>query len=118
MGKYDRVRLAPDQVAELLELTHDDDPLVRRVAAKNLCPCRMKRDVEPVWERLFEMTTDPDPGVRHDVVHALTDGSPRTYAAGVYEVIDRMRNDPDRKLRKYVRYLAERQRRLGKVNVG
>lgn len=66
-----------ERAIEVLEFTHDPDPLVRRLAAKALCPCHVKADLPEVWDRLVEMTDDPDAGVRLDVVHALGDGSPR-----------------------------------------
>lgn len=88
------------QIPELLALTHDDDPKVRRLALKHLCPCRLRRKGEVVWHRVFELTCDP--GVRRDAVHALTDGSPREYAARVWMRLDSMRRDPDPVVRKYV----------------
>ena len=108
----------PDaQIPTLLALTHDDDARVRRLALKHLCPCRLQREREAVWSRVFELADDPDSGVRMDAIHAMTDGSPREYGNDVLAVVERMQNDPDVKVRRYIRRTLTKVRQTGRVNV-
>ena len=131
MGKYRHVTLrtgwgvprdgfcpSDAQLDELLVLSHDRDPNVRRVAVKNLCPCHVKRNLPEVWRRLIELTDDRDPGIRLDVLHNLTDGSPPELALQVQALVEKFMHDPDRTVRGYATYLRDKQKRSGRINVG
>jgi HEAT repeat protein len=130
MGKYDIVRdrfgwgppegearRSPADIPQRLALSTDPDPKVRRVAAKNLCPCHLRVNDARAWDRLIALSRDPDPGVRSDAVHALGDGSPRALKARVVEALCELQNDPDGKVRKQVRRVLSAYRRSGRVNV-
>src|SRR5437868_678658 len=100
-----------------LEKTHDADPQVRRSAVTHLCPCHVKRNSEPVWDRMVSMAADPDPKVRNWILHVLTDGSPRSRESEVVQVLDRLHDDPDPGLRRKARKILAQYRRTGKLNV-
>lgn len=121
MGKFDRAvavaveragvglpangeRRNREQVDAFLALTYDDDPRVRQVAIRNLCPCHIQGDVPEVWDRLLELTTDEDDGVRHDVLHTLVDGSPRRMRPQVVEALEVLARD--RRIRRARRQFA------------
>ncbi len=104
-------------IDSFLAMTYDGDPRVRRAAVTHLCPCHVKRNHAPVWERMVAMATDPDPGVRNWVLHVLTDGSPRSRRAQVVQVLERLRDDPDPKIRRKARNIDAEFRRTGNLNV-
>ena len=67
-------RVGREEVSELLEMSRSSDPAERWTAAKFLCPCHVRRRVEPVWEALYRMLEDPDVRVRRAAWHTLEDG--------------------------------------------
>jgi HEAT repeat protein len=115
-----RVGFCPSdvQVNELLSLTRDRDPDVRRIAVKNLCPCHVQRQRPDVWERLLDMARDRNAGVRMDVLHNLTDGSPPELAREVVAAVEALMNDPDDNVRGYATFLRARQVHRRAINVG
>jgi hypothetical protein len=67
-------RAGREQIEELLEKSRSDDPDERCEAAENLCPCHVRKRIEPVWEALYRMLEDPDVRVRRAAWHTLEDG--------------------------------------------
>jgi len=129
VGRYDRVSaqtglVVPtgkndaDSVQQALAASYDTDPLARRLAAKNLCPCHVRSNRAEVWERLIELANDPDPGVRSDALHALTDGAPKPYWPRIATVLNDRRRDDNPKIRRMAKRLLARQRSSGTFNVG
>jgi len=104
-------------VGIFLDQTYDRDPRVRRSAVTHLCPCHVKRNHEPVWDRMVAMATDADPKVRNWVLHVLTDGSPRSRQQEVVQVLEQLHDDPDPKLRRKARKILAHYRRTGDLNV-
>ena len=111
-------RRTRDQVKGLLDLTYDDDPRVRQVAIRNLCPCHIQGDVPEVWDRLLDLVDDSDDGVRHDVLHTLVDGSPRRLTFKVVEALEVMAKDRSirRSRRQFAQDAIRRYHRTGQLD--
>ena len=42
-----------EDIDVVLKYTHDEDNDIRLEAVKQLCPCKVLRDVEVFWDRVF-----------------------------------------------------------------
>jgi hypothetical protein len=67
-------RVGREQIEELLEKSHSEDVADRLEAASYLCPCHVRRRIEPVWEALYRLLEDEDVEVRRAAWHTLEDG--------------------------------------------
>ena len=69
LASKDALRLCRDteDIKTILALTHHDDPVVRQRALKEICPCRVKVDIDQFWQRVLEMIDDPVDKVREQV---------------------------------------------------
>lgn len=69
MGSKLALRLCKDttDVETIVALTRHDDPAVRQRALREICPCRVKSDVDEFWRRVMEMVDDESPLVRQQV---------------------------------------------------
>jgi len=67
-------RVGREQIEELLEKSHSADAADRLEAASYLCPCHVRRRIEPVWEALYRLLEDEDVEVRRAAWHTLEDG--------------------------------------------
>jgi len=104
-------------IEEFMTLTFSMDPLVRRKALRELCPCHVKKDVEQFWDRIVEMISDPDERVRYQVLHNLCDGSPKTREEKIIAAIEELHNDPDKTIRSTVHRVLTSYRHTGKWNI-
>lgn len=106
------------EVDGLLKLTYHDDPRVRQVAIRNLCPCHIQGDVPEVWDRLLELADDRDHRVRHDVLHTLVDGSPRRIRPKVVEILEALAKDRGirRARRQFAQDAVRRYHRTGQLD--
>lgn len=111
------VEMQRDDVEYLLQLTRNADAKLRKAAVRELCPCELKFNSQPVWDRLIEVAKDTNVGVRRNVLHVLCDGSPRERETDVVQAVEGMYQDPDRKLRRQVRNNLAHYRHTGKINV-
>ena len=55
----------------IITLTKHERPDVRQKALREMCPCRVKDDINDFWIRVLEMTEDPADNVRQQVRHFL-----------------------------------------------
>lgn len=104
-------------VEEYLAATHDSNPQMRKRALKSMCPCKVLKEIDMIWERVFEMVKDPDPVVRYQVLHTLCDGSPREREEQVIAALESLWNDEDDKIRRAVRRALNEYRRTGNWNI-
>jgi predicted 3-demethylubiquinone-9 3-methyltransferase (glyoxalase superfamily) len=72
-----------DDMAEVINMTKHADWRKRKEALSTICPCKVKKDIDVFWNRVFEMARekDPAPQVRYQVLHTLCDGSPKVRLA-------------------------------------
>ena len=56
-----------ENIATIIALTKHQNALVRKKALIQLCPCRVRIDIEIFWSRILEMIDDPEAIVRNQV---------------------------------------------------
>ena|SRR3990167_3734348 len=105
------------EIKEAVAATDCEDARLRKRALQQLCPCRVKRDVDVFWDRIFEMTKDPDAAVRYQALHNLCDGSPKNLEFRVIETVQEMQSDPCNKIRSAVSKILLSYRKHGKWNI-
>ena len=106
-----------ETVDEYIKWTYDPNPMERKRALKELCPCHVRANFDAVWERIFELTDDEVAIVRDQALHALGDGSPKHLEERIVEVCEKKYNDPDPNVKKKARRMLNSYRRTGKWNV-
>lgn len=108
--------MGKEQIAELLEMSHSDDPKDRLVAAQFLCPCHVRKRVDEVWMALYRMLEDPDLKVRRAAWHTLDDGG-RPADPILEEIFDRaLENESDRRIRERAeKYTESRRKKVAAV---
>lgn len=87
----------------IIELSKHENSLVRKKSLVQMCPCRVKEDIEKFWNRVFEMIDDSDSIVRQQVLHTLCDGSPKHLEQKIVEAIEfKFNRDVDSEIRRKV----------------
>jgi HEAT repeat protein len=112
-----RGRKCTEDIDELIALTYDPDPRLRKEAVHALCPCNLKANYEQVWDRLLAMITDEDASVRDQVLHTLGDGSPREREREVLQAVEQLQHDKDEKVRRKARKVLASYRHGGRINI-
>jgi len=106
-----------DPVKEFIEATKSEDPIERKQALRQLCPCKVKADVKEFWDRIIEMAKDPDATVRYQALHNLCDGAPLAREEDVIPALEILHNDSDKYIRRRAHQVLSHYRKTGKWNV-
>ena len=101
----------------IITLTKHTSPNVRRMALREMCPCRVKDDLTEFWNRVLEMRHDEDANVRYQALHDLCDGSPKHLEYRVAEALDDFNRDSDGKIRRAAHKALTSYHKKGKWNV-
>jgi len=112
-----RICRETDDVDLILEYTHSMDNDVRLEAVKQLCPCKVWKDIEVFWERVFEMAADEDPNIRKRILHIICDGSPERLEAQIYDALMEFNRDKDSDIRRTAHKVLASYERTGKWNI-
>jgi hypothetical protein len=69
LSTKDALRLCRDteDIQTILSLTEHENAAVRQRALKEICPCRVKDDIDLFWTRVLQMIDDPADNVREQV---------------------------------------------------
>jgi len=102
---------------EFMLETWSNDPRIRKAALRDICPCRIKKNVDQFWRRIMEMADDENDEVRYQVLHNLCDGSPRSMEEEVIALLEKLHNDKSKKVRRQVHRVLTSYRKTGKWNI-
>jgi hypothetical protein len=106
-----------EDIDVILEYTHSKDSDVRLEAVKQLCPCKVQKDIEIFWERVFELVGDEDARIRKRVLHIICDGSPERLEDRMYEALGEFNRDKDSDIRRTAHKVMATYERTGKWNI-
>ena len=104
-------------VEELIEETKVTNPSKRAKAVRAICPCKVKKNVEQLWDRIIEMQNDESADVRLAVLHNLLDGSPSSMEDRVMETVRNLQLDKDKRIKRICNKVLTVYRKTGKYNI-
>ena len=106
-----------EDIDEILKYTYSEDDDIRLEACSQLCPCKVLKDIDVFWDRVFEMANDPDVRIRKRVLHIICDGSPERVVERVYEALGRFNYDKDPDIRRTAHKVMVTYEKTGKWNI-
>lgn len=106
-----------DDIDIILGYTHSLDADVRLEAVKQLCPCKVQKDIEVFWERVFELIHDDDARIRKRILHIICDGSPERLEDRIYDALMEFNRDKDSDIRRTAHKVLATYERTGKWNI-
>jgi len=111
-----RVRETTD-IEEIIEITKNPDPNVRKIAVRSICPCKVYDKIDLFWNRILEMTEDESAEVRANVLHVLCDGSPEHLEDRIINAVQQFNRDEDKSIRRRAHKVLGSYYKTGKWNV-
>lgn len=106
-----------DDIDIILGYTHSLDADVRLEAVKQLCPCKVQKDIEVFWDRVFELINDDDARIRKRILHIICDGSPERLEDRIYDALMEFNRDKDSDIRRTAHKVLATYERTGKWNI-
>lgn len=106
-----------ESVEDHIKKTQLPNPKDRLCALKQMCPCRVKEDIDLFWDRIFEMVNDSDDDVRWQVLHTICDGSPKHLEEKVSNALEVFNRDPNSEIRRRAHKVIACYSRTGKWNI-
>ena len=106
-----------EDIEVILKYTHDEDNDIRLEAVKQLCPCKVLKDIDEFWERVFELADDEDTRIRARILHIICDGSPPRLEDRIYEALKVFGRDKDSEIRRIAHKVTVTYEHTGKWNI-
>ena len=106
-----------EDIEVILKYTHSEDNDIRLEAVKQLCACKVLKDIEIFWERVFELVNDEDVRIRSRILHIICDGSPPRVEDQVYEALKEFNRDKDSDIRRTAHKVLATYEHTGKWNI-
>lgn len=106
-----------EDIEVILEYTHHPDNDVRLEAVKQLCPCKVLKDIDVFWDRVFELVDDEDVRIRSRILHIICDGSPERLEDRIYDALREFNRDKDPDIRRTAHKVIATYEHTGKWNI-
>ena len=106
-----------EDIDTIVEISKHENDALRLKAVKQLCPCKVQKDIPEFWKRIFEMVDDPCPKIRMQVLHNMCDGSPPHVEADIKAALEKFNQDEDPDIRRRAHKVVNTFNRDGIWNV-
>jgi hypothetical protein len=106
-----------EDIEVILNYTHHEDNDIRLEAVKQLCPCKVLKDIDVFWERVLELVNDEDVRIRSRILHIICDGSPERLEDRIYEALKEFNRDKDSDIRRTAHKVIATYEHTGKWNI-
>ena len=100
LRKLNEICAVTEDIDVIIEISKHPNDDLRFKAVKQLCPCKVKKDIPEFWDRIFELVEDPCPKIRYQVLHIMCDGSPPHVEARIKQALEKFNQDSDPEIRR------------------